>query len=101
MTELLHSVSYPSLCVRTQGAKVVHLGDRDYRYDPYHYLVETAELPIAGEIVEASREEPYLSAVLSPDAELVGQVRVEAGAGDVGGHRVRTHPGDHQAAGSG
>jgi hypothetical protein len=54
-TEPLHSVSHPSLCVMAQGAKVVHLGDRVYRYDPYHYLLFTAELPIAGEIVEASR----------------------------------------------
>lgn len=78
-TEPLHTVSEPALCVMAQGAKVVHLGGNRYRYDPYHYLLVTSELPMAGEIVEASREEPYLSMVLSLDANLVSSVMVEAG----------------------
>ena len=78
-TEPLHTVSEPALCVMAQGAKVVHLGDNHYRYDPYHYLLVTSELPMAGEIVEASRERPYLSMILSLDANLVSSVMVEAG----------------------
>jgi hypothetical protein len=67
-TEPLHTVSEPALCVMAQGAKVVHLGECRYRYDPYRYLLVTFELPMAGEIVEASREEPYLSMIISLDA---------------------------------
>ncbi|PEN12683.1 AraC family transcriptional regulator CmrA [Longibacter salinarum] len=78
-TEPLHSVSEPALCVMAQGAKLVHLGDNHHRYDPYHYLLVTSELPIAGEIVEASRDKPYLSMILSLDANLVSSVMVEAG----------------------
>ena len=78
-TEPLHTVSEPALCVMAQGAKVVHLGGNRYRYDPYHYLLVTSELPMAGEIVQASRKKPYLSMILSLDANLVSSVMVEAG----------------------
>lgn len=75
----LHSVSYPSLCVIAQGSKELHLGERRYQYDPYHYLLVTAELPLVAQILEASPERPYLSLILTLDATLVGSVMVEAG----------------------
>lgn len=78
-TEPLHSVAEPALCVMAQGAKVVHLGNNHYRYDPHHYLLVTSQLPMAGEIVKASRTEPYLSMILPLDANLVSSVMVEAG----------------------
>ncbi|PQJ35354.1 AraC family transcriptional regulator [Salinibacter sp. 10B] len=80
-TEPLHNVAQPALCVMAQGAKVVQLGDNHYRYDPYHYLLITSKLPMAGEIVEASEEEPYLCMILSLDADLVSSVMVEGGYG--------------------
>jgi AraC-like DNA-binding protein len=78
-TEPLHNVAEPALCVMAQGAKVVQLGDNHYRYDPFHYLLITSKMPMAGEIVEASGEEPYLSMILSLDADLVSSVMVQAG----------------------
>jgi AraC-like DNA-binding protein len=78
-TELGHGVSYPALCVIAQGSKEILLGDRRYRYDPAHYLIVTAALPIASRITEASEERPYLSLVLKLDPALVGSVMVEAG----------------------
>ena len=78
-TEPLHSVSYPSLCVMAQGAKVVHLGNDRHRYDPYHYLLVAAELPVAGEVIEASPDEPYLSMILRLDPATVSSVMIEAG----------------------
>ena len=78
-TEPLHAVATPSLCVMAQGGKVLHLGDADHRYDPFHYLLITAELPVSSEVVRASEDEPYLSMVLRLDPELVGQVMIEAG----------------------
>ena len=75
----LHSVSYPSLCVIAQGSKELHLGERSYQYDPYHYLLVTAELPHVGHILEASPERPYLSLILTLDTTLVSSVMVEAG----------------------
>lgn len=91
-TDPLHSVSYPSLCVMAQGAKIVRLGDRSYRYDPYHYLIVTAELPVSGEVVKASQDEPYLSMIIRLDAGVVGSVMVEAS------DAVGSNPANHRTA---
>ena len=77
-TELEHGVSYPALCVISQGSKVILLGDHRYRYDLTHYLITTAALPITSRITEASEERPYLGLVLRLDPTLVGSVMVEA-----------------------
>ncbi len=81
-TALGHGVSYSSVCVTAQGSKEVLLGKQSYRYDPSHYLIASASLPIASRIIEASEEQPYLNLVLRLDPTLVGSVLVEAG------HRV-------------
>jgi AraC-like DNA-binding protein len=77
--EPLHSVSDPALCVIAQGSKEVFLGNERYQYDPAHYLLVTAELPLVGHVFEASKERPYLSLRLELDPTLVGSVMVEAG----------------------
>jgi AraC-like DNA-binding protein len=78
-TEPVHGVSDMSFCVIAQGSKEVFLGDNCYRYDPAHYLLVTAELPIVGQVIEASHEQPYLSLRLVLDPTLVSSVMVEAG----------------------
>lgn len=78
-TGLMHGVTSPSLCVIAQGSKEVHLGDERYRYDPYHYLLATVEMPAISQIVEASPERPYLSLRLDLDPALVASVMLEAG----------------------
>ncbi len=77
--ELVHGVSFPAFCVIAQGSKEVFLGDDRYQYDPMHYLLATAELPIVTHIIEASPERPYLSFSVRLDPTLVGSVMVEAG----------------------
>lgn len=61
ISEPVHSVYQPSLCVVAQGSKIVMLGQECYRYDSAHYLTASVKLPISGQIVEASPETPYLS----------------------------------------
>jgi hypothetical protein len=78
-TEPKHGVSKPTFCVIAQGSKEVRLGGTCHRYDPAHYLIATAELPIATQITEASEERPYLGLVLELDPTVVGSVMVEAG----------------------
>jgi AraC-like DNA-binding protein len=78
-TELGHGVSDPAVCVIAQGSKEVRLGENRYRYDPAHYLIATATLPIASQVTEASPEQPYLGVILMLDPTLVGSVMVEAG----------------------
>lgn len=76
--EKLHTVLKPSFCVIAQGSKEVLLGDNSYRYDPFNYLLTTLELPCVGQVLEASREHPYLSLRLELDPQLVSSVMVEA-----------------------
>lgn len=76
-TKPVHSVSALSLCVVAQGAKQIFLSDHCYRYDAMHYLLVTAELPVVGYIVEASRARPYLSIRLNLDLALVNSIMIE------------------------
>jgi AraC-like DNA-binding protein len=75
----VHGVSFPSLCLIAQGSKDILLGDKRYHYNPTHYLISSAALPISTWITEASPERPYLSLVLKLDPILVGSVLVEVG----------------------
>lgn len=77
--EPLHGVIVPSVCVIAQGSKEVLLGESRYRYDPSHYLLVTVELPHVSQVLEASKEQPYLSLRLELAPTLVGSVILEAG----------------------
>ncbi|PWW08785.1 AraC family transcriptional regulator [Paenibacillus cellulosilyticus] len=61
LSEPVYSVYEPSLCIVAQGSKVVMLGHEVYQYDPSSYLTASVHLPITGQVMEASRETPYLS----------------------------------------
>jgi AraC-like DNA-binding protein len=78
-SERIHSVLEPSFCVIAQGSKVVFVGDNRYQYDPFNYLLTTLELPRVSQVLEASRERPYLSLRLDLSPTLVGSVMVETG----------------------
>jgi hypothetical protein len=77
--EQVYSVVEPSVCVVAQGSKEFLLGDSRYRYDPFHYLLVTVDLPYVGQVLSASKERPFLSLRLELAPTLVGQVLVEAG----------------------
>jgi AraC-like DNA-binding protein len=66
----IHNVMEPSLCMVAQGSKEFLLGDSRYR---------TVDLPYVGQIIEASKEQPYLALRLELDPVLVSSVLVEAG----------------------
>lgn len=61
LTPELRTVYEPSFFIIAQGAKAVTAGNRTFRYDSRSCLISTAHLPIAGKIVQASRERPFLS----------------------------------------
>ena len=77
--EPLHSMYSPVFCVIAQGSKEVFLSNERYVYDPSHYLLVTAELPLVSHVLEASKEQPYLALRLELDPTLVGSIMVEAG----------------------
>ncbi|HZG17145.1 MAG TPA: AraC family transcriptional regulator [Candidatus Bathyarchaeia archaeon] len=67
ISEPVYSVYEPSLCIVAQGVKLVMLGQERYQYDSDSYLTASVHLPIAGQIIEASQEAPYLSLQLQFD----------------------------------
>ncbi len=77
--EPIHGVTDPAFCVIAQGSKEVILGDDCFQYDPLHYLLSTVELPVVGQVLEASKERPYLGLRLELDSTLVASVMVEVG----------------------
>lgn len=77
--EPVYAISRPSLCVIAQGSKEIHLGEHRYRYDPLHYLLVTAELPVVGQVLDSTEERPFLGLVVTLDPALVSSVMVEAG----------------------
>lgn len=78
-TEPVHGIVGPAFCVIAQGRKEVVVGEERYGYDPYHYLLATVELPLSGQVMEASPDKPYLAVNIALDPGLVGSVMVEAG----------------------
>ncbi len=77
-SDQIYSSYEPSICVIAQRRKEVMLGGEIYSYDHAHYLVNSVRLPVGTQIVEASRERPYLCVRPILDPFLVGSVIVEA-----------------------
>lgn len=71
ISEPLHSIYIPSICVIVQGAKTVILGKESYRYDASSYLVASVNLPIIGKIIEATPDQPYLCVRLSFNSDQI------------------------------
>lgn len=69
--ERTFGVHKPALCIIVQGGKEVRLADELYTYDPLHYLVGSVTLPLAGCVIRASTDEPYLCIRLDIDPSLI------------------------------
>jgi AraC-like DNA-binding protein len=95
-TEPLHVLHEPALCIIVQGRKQVMLGSQVYCYDRSQYLVVSVDLPVIGQVVEATAEQPYLCVRLNLDPVLLGSIMLEAGvdaeAGSGAGPGLALHP---------
>lgn len=69
VTKPTPTVYEPMLCLVLQGAKHVMIGDQLLRYDPASFFIASVELPVSGQIVEASADRPYICASLLLDRE--------------------------------
>lgn len=58
--ERIHGLVRPALCVVAQGAKTVFLGDEALAYDASRMLVFSVDMPVSGQITQASPAEPFL-----------------------------------------
>ncbi|GAK10751.1 transcriptional regulator, AraC family [Geomicrobium sp. JCM 19039] len=76
--EPIKTLHQPALCMIIQGGKVVSLNGEDYSYGNGDYLVVAVDLPVVGEVVKASEEEPYLCLRLDFDQlQLVNSIGSE------------------------
>lgn len=64
----------PSLCVIVQGAKQVLLGEEIHRYSPSEFLAASVDMPVMGQVVEASKERPYLCLAVELDAKVLAEL---------------------------
>ncbi|WP_268534202.1 AraC family transcriptional regulator [Bacillus vallismortis] len=56
----VHIMHEPALCIVLQGRKVISIIGEDFFYGKGEYLVVAVDLPVIGEILQASEMEPYL-----------------------------------------
>ena len=61
ITEPISRVNEPSFCIIVQGEKEVWLGDAHFRYGPGHYIMASVDLPVTGQVIQASPDSPYLA----------------------------------------
>lgn len=78
-TDPLHVLHAPALCIVAQGRKEVMLGREVYRYGTGQHLIVSIDLPVSGEVTEASREKPYLCLRLDLDPSLLGALMAGVG----------------------
>jgi AraC-like DNA-binding protein len=77
MQHPVHAIHEPAFCVLAQGSKRVLLGDEVYVYDSSQYLVVAQNLPVSGQVVDATPEAPYLGLRLSFDVKDIAALALE------------------------
>ena len=77
-TEPIHVLHEPAVCFVAQGRKQVMAGQSIYVYDSAKYLVVSVDVPVIGQILEASAEAPYLCLRLDLDPAAIGALMLEA-----------------------
>lgn len=84
----LPSVYQPSVCVIVQGTKQVLLEEEIYRYAPTQFLAVSVDLPLVGQVMEASEQAPYLCLAIDIDAKQISDLITQSG--DVSWRRGET-----------
>ncbi|SMF69814.1 AraC-type DNA-binding protein [Tistlia consotensis] len=76
-TAPMHGFYQPRFCVVAQGCKRVLLGERLFDYRAGDYFLVSVDLPVSGEIVEASPERPYLACSLDLEPATLAALLLE------------------------
>ncbi|WP_428634017.1 AraC family transcriptional regulator [Sedimenticola sp.] len=80
MTERAPVMYEPCIYIVVQGRKVAHLGDESFVYDALNYLVLSVPLPLDCQVLDASRETPYLAVKIGIDTQLLDELSQEIDA---------------------
>lgn len=74
----MRGVQEAALCLIVQGAKRAILADEIYDYDASRFVVASVDLPVTGQVTEASAETPYLCLVLKLSPATIAEMVAEA-----------------------
>ena len=80
-------VYQPCVCVIVQGTKQVLLEEEIYRYAPPQFLAVSVDLPLLGQVTEASAEKPYLCLAIDIDARQIADLIAQSGDAGVDARR--------------
>jgi AraC-like DNA-binding protein len=78
-TQPANCMVQPSVALVVQGTKQALLGDSALVYDIKRFLVTSLDLPAMMQVVEASRERPYLGVLLKLDLRVVAELMMQSG----------------------
>jgi AraC-like DNA-binding protein len=67
----------PTICLIGQGRKRLFLGEDSYTYDAHRFLITSVDLPVVAQIIEASREKPYLGLTMELDLRMIARLMLD------------------------
>ena len=79
VAEPIGSVLEPCFAFTAQGGKRLFLGDRVIDYNAGQYIVVTVDLPVSGQVTQASPDEPFVGFGLPLRPALIAELLLEAG----------------------
>jgi AraC-like DNA-binding protein len=80
----VNSVYVPSVCIVVQGRKRVLLEDEIFKYAQGQYLAVSVDLPLLGQVTEASKTRPYLCLQIHLDAAMMSELMARSAVHEAG-----------------
>ncbi|BDC49548.1 AraC family transcriptional regulator [Bryobacterales bacterium F-183] len=77
-TQPLNATYEPSVAIGVQGRKRINLGASSFIYDSTHFLLTALDLPVIGQVFEASPTEPFLCMLVKLDMTVVREMILTA-----------------------
>ena len=66
-----------SICFVGAGKKRVFLGEEAFVFDTNSFLITSVDLPVVAQVLEASKEAPYLGATLELDIRAISELMID------------------------
>jgi AraC-like DNA-binding protein len=76
----LHSIYRPLVCLVLQGAKHLSVGREERIVSAGQSVIVSADMPVVGRIVQASRDAPYLAIALELERTILRELAVQLGS---------------------
>lgn len=74
----MRGVQEAALCLIVQGAKRAILADEVYEYDASRFVVASVDLPVTGQVTQASADAPYLCLIMKLSPSTIAELVTEA-----------------------